>query len=208
MASSLLSPNPFVNPDRPSIRRKRKKKIDKESPNQAENLQSISATPWGSEVQRQIYSSKLLLALQQARLGASADRTPASKRVRDVADKVLAATARGRSRWSRAIISSRLKLKKLTKKNTSKRHPRKATAVITAASGRLANKSKVNVSRLKSKGLPAFQRKARLLARLVPGCRKQPFPVVLEETMDYIPALEMQVRAMSALVELLSPNES
>lgn len=65
--------------------------------------------------------------------------------------------------------------------------------VITSASSRLRKKSKVKILRLKSKSLPAVQRKARVLSRLVPGCRKQPLPVVLEEATDYIAALEMQV---------------
>jgi hypothetical protein len=58
--------------------------------------------------------------------------------------------------------------------------------------------------RLKGKSLPAVQRKVRVLGRLVPGCRKQPLPVILDEATDYIAALEMQVRAMSALADRLS----
>lgn len=57
--------------------------------------------------------------------------------------------------------------------------------------------------RMKGK-MPAVQSKARFLGRLVPGCRKEPLPVILEEAGDYIEALEMQIRAMTALTELLS----
>nr|CAD1833204.1 unnamed protein product [Ananas comosus var. bracteatus] len=51
---------------------------------------------------------------------------------------------------------------------------------------------------------PAIRRKARVLSRLVPGCKKLPFPALLDEASDYIAALEMQVRAMSALADILS----
>ncbi|KAH6769561.1 sequence-specific DNA binding transcription factor [Perilla frutescens var. hirtella] len=200
MMSSLVSLNPAVNSDRSSIRRKKRKKINHHAQLQPENLESNSPVQWKSDAQQQIYSSKLLHALQQVRLSSSAAAEP--RRVRDAAYGVLAATARGRSRWSRAILTNRLKLKFMKKNNIAKRQ-RKVMTVI-AAGSRSQKKSKVNVLRLKSKCLPAFQRKARVLSRLVPGCRKQPLPVVLDEATDYIAALEMQVRAMSALAELLS----
>ncbi|KAI3469268.1 hypothetical protein Pfo_025931 [Paulownia fortunei] len=201
MMSSLLSSNPAVNSDRSSTRRKKKKKIQ----NQAENLENNSAIQWKSDAQQQIYSSKLLHALQQVRLssGSSGAQASAPKRVHEAAYRVLAATAKGRSRWSRAILTNRLKLKFMKKNNIIKRQ-RKVMSIISTGNNRVQKKSKVSVLRLKSKCLPAFQRKASVLSRLVPGCRKQPLPVVLEEATDYIAALEMQVRAMSALAERLS----
>jgi hypothetical protein len=56
----------------------------------------------------------------------------------------------------------------------------------------------------KQKKQPAVARKAKVLGRLVPGCRKLPFPALLSEVSDYIAALEMQVRAMNAVAQALS----
>ncbi|KAK4433861.1 Transcription factor [Sesamum alatum] len=206
MTSPLVSSNPAVNSDRSSTRRKKKKKI--QSQNSGENInnngQRQDSVEWKSDVQQQIYSSKLLQALRQVRhSGASSG----PKRVREAADRVLASTAKGRTRWSRAILTNRLKLKFMKKNNIVKQQS-KVMTVITSGSSRMKKKSKVKILRLKSKSLPAVQRKARVLSRLVPGCRKEPLPVVLEEATDYIAALEMQVRAMTALAELLSVSGS
>lgn len=74
------------------------------------------------------------------------------------------------------------------------------------------HKPKMNILALKAKNakeVPLVQKKTRVLGRLIPGCRKQPLPVVLEEATDYIAALEMQVRAMAVLANLLTgPGES
>ncbi|KAL3648559.1 hypothetical protein CASFOL_004962 [Castilleja foliolosa] len=203
MMPSPLSSNPAANPDRSSTRRKKRKKMQNPTQNQFENLENTPADQWKSDAQQQIYSSKLLRALQQVRLNRRSDTSSSPRRVYEAANRVLAATAKGRSRWSRAIFTSRLKLK-FMKKNNIVKQQRKVMTVITSGNNRVPRKSKASVLRLKSKGLPAVQRKVGVLSRLVPGCRKQPFPVVLEEATDYIAALEMQVRAMSALAELLS----
>ncbi|KAL8490540.1 hypothetical protein ACS0TY_022529 [Phlomoides rotata] len=206
MMSSLLSANPAVNSDRSSIRRKKMKKIQGQST--GENIsdqQQNSSIEWKSDTQQQIYSSKLLQALRQVRLN---DGSAGSKRVHEAADRVLAATAKGRTRWSRAILTNRLKLKFMKKNNIVKRQSKVISVITSTGSSRSRRKSKLKILRLKSKSLPAVQRKARVLSRLVPGCRKEPLPVVLEEATDYIAALEMQVKAMSALAALLSVSDS
>ncbi|KAL8026045.1 hypothetical protein ABFX02_14G003700 [Erythranthe guttata] len=210
MSSSLMSANPVVNSDR-SRRRKKKKKIQShglgENSNYNDQCQN-SSIEWKSDAQQQIYSSKLLQALRQVRLSGD---SPGPKRVHEAADRVLAAAARGRTRWSRAILTNRLKLKFMKKNNIVKRQNKVMTVITggsSSSSSRQQKKSKVRILGLRSKSLPAVQRKARVLSRLVPGCRKESLPVVLEEATDYIAALEMQVRAMSALAELLSLSGS
>ncbi|XP_021907083.1 transcription factor bHLH148-like [Carica papaya] len=192
--------------------RVRKKKKKKPQHNKEQQSQSQGHARWKSERQQQIYSSKLLQALGQVRL--SPESTPSSpsptpappsvprrgRAVREAADRVLAVAARGRTRWSRAILTNRIKLK-------FRKHKRQRTPATATGSSR-SKKPRVSVLRLQGKGVPAVQRKVRVLGRLVPGCRKQPLPVILEEATDYIAALEMQVRAMSALAELLSRSGS
>ncbi|CAI9769332.1 unnamed protein product [Fraxinus pennsylvanica] len=58
------------------------------------------------------------------------------------------------------------------------------------------------------KKLPPVQSKLRVLGRLVPGCRKLALPNLLEETTDYIEALQMQVNAMTFLTGLLTSGGS
>jgi hypothetical protein len=183
--------NPTTNTDRSRDSRRRKKK--KSQPKQHQEEQSHPK--WKSQAQQQIYSSKLRQALARVNLGSTVPRR--GKAVREAADRVLAVTAKGRTRWSRAILTNRLKLK-FTK------HKRQRVSS-TAAQSR-PKKPRVSVYRLKGKSVPGVQRKVRFLGRLVPGCRKEPLPVILEEAIDYIPALEMQVRAMSALFDLLSAS--
>jgi hypothetical protein len=200
MASTLIS-NPVTNSDR--SKKKKKKKIQEKDHNDDHNH-----IKWKSETQQQIYSSKLVQALSQVRLGPSPSSPSAEvprrgRAVREAADRVLAVAAKGKTRWSRAILTSRLKLK------FQKKHKRqRVVSAATGTSRSSSKKPKVSVLRLKGKSLPAVQRKVRVLGRLVPGCRKQPLPVILDEATDYIAALEMQVRAMSALAERLSGSGS
>ncbi|KAG1338817.1 transcription factor bHLH147 [Cocos nucifera] len=148
-----------------------------------------SPSKWRTVSEQKLYSSKLLEALRRVRGAAPAD-PPRSRAVREAADRVLAVAARGRTRWSRAILSSRaLKLK-----------PRK----LWPAGPAWSRKPLAGAAEMKRS--PVLQRKARVLGRLVPGCRKLSFPTLLEEASDYIPALEMQVRVMSALAAMLSSS--
>ncbi|KAH1046255.1 hypothetical protein J1N35_037039 [Gossypium stocksii] len=190
MASMVTNPVTNANPDR-TKRKKKKSMIMKD------NHQSHAR--WKSEAQQQIYSSKLLQALSQVSLNTPSSSAPRGGRaVREAADRALAVAAKGRTRWSRAILTSRLKLKF----RKQKRQRGAAVAAVTGSSR--SKKPRFSVSKLKSKSLPAVQRKVKVLGRLVPGCRKQPLPIILEEATDYIAALEMQVRAMTTLAELLS----
>lgn len=205
MASSLISTNPpaTTTPDRSRDshvhqKKKKKKNQHKHLQNQQQKQEGPSHAKWKSQTQQQLYSSKLRQALSGVNL--AGDR--GGKAVRDAADRVLAVTAKGRTRWSRAILTNRLKLKFM------KKHKRQRVAAPSTGPARSKKQTRFSVLRLKGKTVPAVQRKVRVLGRLVPGCKKEPLPVILEEAIDYIPALEMQVRAMTALSQLLFGSSS
>ncbi|KAL8527821.1 hypothetical protein ACS0TY_005591 [Phlomoides rotata] len=146
---------------------------------------------WRTDTEQQIYSSKLVYALRHLRRPESAGAT--STAVRDAADRVLAVSAKGKTRWSRAILTNRLSLRLA---HINKKH--KKSAKPAAADSRMK----------KPKKLPPLQRKVKVLSRLVPGCRKITLPNLLEETSDYIAALEMQVKAMTFITGLLNGGAS
>ncbi|KAK9161758.1 hypothetical protein Syun_008099 [Stephania yunnanensis] len=176
--------------------RKRKKKKN-QNQNQNQNAAKSNTARWRTPAEHQTYSSKLLEALRHVRRTTT---NPPSRAVRDAADRALAAAAKGRTRWSRHILAHRLKLKFKKKK---KKPPR----AVSGGGDSRSKKSGLDVLKLKGKKkrrLPALQRRVRVLGRLVPGGRKLSFPTLLEEATDYIAALEMQVRTMTALTELLS----
>ncbi|KAL6657326.1 hypothetical protein ACP70R_005106 [Stipagrostis hirtigluma subsp. patula] len=139
---------------------------------------------WRTRRARETYSSKLLDALRVVRAGAAPAR---GRDVRDAADRALAVAARGRSRWSRAILARRRRAL------LRARLPRAAAAPSTPA-----------VRPGSGCAPPALARKAQVLGRLVPGCRKLPLPALLAEVSDYIAALEMQVRAMNDIAQALA----
>ncbi|XP_057957332.1 transcription factor bHLH148 [Malania oleifera] len=198
MASSVIS-NPVANSDRSRDLKRKKKKIKSQIKDQHNNHSNgNNRARWKSETEQQIYSSKLLQALRQVRLSPSPSAPRRGRAVREAADQALAVAAKGRTLWSRAILTNRIKLKFMKHKRPRAPAPRNLPS----------RKPKVSILRFKGKNLPAVQRKARVLGRLVPGCRKEPLPVILEEATDYIAALEMQIRAMSALAELLSDSGS
>ncbi|KAM3707936.1 hypothetical protein ACJW30_02G062300 [Castanea mollissima] len=206
MASTLISNNVVSNTDR--SRKKKKKKIQARDQQLQQQEEDKNHNKWKSEAQQQIYSSKLLQTLSQVHLSpppppsATVTATRRGRAVREAADRVLAVAAKGKTRWSRAILTNRLKLK------FQKKHRKQQRVVSAPGTSRSPKKPRVSVLRLKGKSLPAVQRKVRVLGRLVPGCRKQPLPVILEEATDYIAALEMQVRAMTTLANLLSGSSS
>lgn len=184
MAAPLIS-NPDASLD--SGRKNKRLKIEDDR-NPAANTQ----VRWRSDKEQRIYSTKLVEALRQVRQGSTSSSSPTGGRsVKEAADRVLAVAAKGATRWSRAILTSRLRL--------SKRLQKRRKARVTGH-----NRSKTTDVSRDRRRLPAVQRKVKVLSRLVPGCRKAPLPNLLEETSDYIAALEMQVRAMTALTQLLS----
>ncbi|PKA62314.1 Transcription factor bHLH148 [Apostasia shenzhenica] len=147
---------------------------------------------WRTVSEQKTYSSKLLLALRHVRSYApAADLAPRSRAVREAADRALAVAARGRTRWSRAILSHRKR---------RQRWPRSAAP--SSAGPRFTGEC--SRSSAKKKSRTVLNGKAAVLGRLVPGCRKLSLSTLLEEASDYIAALEMQVRAMSTLTAILS----
>ncbi|XP_078445501.1 basic helix-loop-helix (bHLH) DNA-binding superfamily protein [Wolffia australiana] len=138
---------------------------------------------WKTAGEQLSYSAKLLEALRRVATR-SAGGSLRSRAVREAADRVLAAAAaRGRMRWSAAVLST----SRLRRRRRRRRPP--------LLSPRLSAKASSS---------SAMDGKMKTLARLVPGGRKLSFSSLLEEASDYISALEMQVRAMNTLAEALS----
>ncbi|XP_009114331.1 transcription factor bHLH147-like [Brassica rapa] len=196
-SNQLLQPT--TSPTSDLSRRKRKTKSPPLVP-------PSPSTKWRSEKQQQIYTTKLARALTKLRIAqpSSSHSSPphGGRAVREVADRALAVTARGKTRWSRAILSKAVKLKFRKHKRQRISNSVSSPAITT---GSLRPKTQTaTVTRVKAKGMPSVQRKVRVLSRLVPGCRKQTLPVVLEETTDYIAAMEMQIRAMTAILSAVS----
>lgn len=175
-------------------KRKKRRKID--GHNRFDDLTNCR-TKWRTDSERQIYSVKFLEALRRTsgnpNSPAISNSTGRGRIVRETADRILASSARGRTRWSRAILSNRLSLKLINKRHKKVKAPAEIKPKKTDAKRRLPLPP-----------LPPLRRKAQILGKLVPGCHNLSLPNLLEETTDYIAALEMQVRALSTLAGILT----
>ncbi|XVE63136.1 hypothetical protein DITRI_Ditri06bG0175800 [Diplodiscus trichospermus] len=191
MASFMpdLKPGPDTSPE--CIRKKRRK-TDETPASFDRNQGNQRIKRWRTEREHQIYSSKLIEAVRRCRRTSS---SAAGKEVRETADRVLAVSAKGTTRWSKAILTSRLSSGAKMRKHKK--------AKVTA--NRTLRKQGINREKRK---LPVVERKLKALGRLVPGCRNLSLSNLLEETSDYIAALEMQVRAMTAITEFLARGDS
>ncbi|KAJ4912376.1 Transcription factor bHLH147 [Raphanus sativus] len=206
---SPLTNHPTASSGFDQSRRKRKKK-----PTSLSSSQS-SVQKWRSEKQQQIYSTNIIQSLRELRISAAAATDASAKlpprgggrAVRDAAYRSLAVTARGRTLWSRAILSKAVRVKLKFRKQNRLRTSNPPAVVSITGYNRL-RKKRATVLRLKAKGFTAVQRKMKLLSRLIPGCRKQPLPVVLEETTDYIVAMEMQIRALNAILSAVGSSST
>ncbi|KAE8702677.1 Detected protein of unknown function [Hibiscus syriacus] len=179
MASFI--PNLDAAPDTcPAFKQRKRRIIDKKPASSHSHQRNQRNKRWRTQRDQHIYSSKLIQALRRSR------STSAPKEIHDTADRVLSVLARGTTRWSRAILTAR----KMSKHKKAK----------VVANTRL-KKPAINREKRKT---PLVQKKLKVLGRLVPGCRKLSFTNLLEETSDYIAALEMQVRAMTAITEFLA----
>ncbi|URE15032.1 hypothetical protein MUK42_11441 [Musa troglodytarum] len=130
---------------------------------------STSENKWRSGARERAYRRRLLEALCRARGGSASG----PRAVKEAADSALALTARGRSRWSRAILFGRRRGELLRKARGR---------VLVRREGKRVRDSLLT------------------LRWLVPGCRKVSASNLLKEAADYVAALEMQVNAMRALV--------
>ncbi|KAI3945398.1 hypothetical protein MKW92_042468 [Papaver armeniacum] len=174
-SSVIMNLDSTTNSSSPESSRKKRKRKNLNSSSSISlynQKQLIQTNKWKSESKQRIYSTKLLEALHRVRNTSSSSKT----------------------RWSRAILTSRIKLKL---KKVSK--PR-----LVVGNENSKKKPVIKVPARVNTKIPVLQKKVRVLGRLVPGCRKVSFPDLLEEATDYIAAMEMQVKAMTALAELLS----
>ncbi|MBA0632949.1 hypothetical protein Godav_001610 [Gossypium davidsonii] len=183
MASFLpdLEPGPEMSPE---FERKKRRKTEGNPSSFHPTQGNRRIKQWRTQREQRIYSSNLIESLRRS-------PTATGNYARDMAYRLLAVSAKGRTRWSRAILLGRLAAgAKMRKHKRAK-----------VGANRKLRKPVTNRQKRK---MPAVERKLMALGRLVPGCRKLPLANLLEETSDYIAALEMQVRAMTAISEFLA----
>ncbi|KAK2640352.1 hypothetical protein Ddye_028147 [Dipteronia dyeriana] len=185
-------------------KRKRRRIESQKDDDGSGSNQNSTVKRWRTEKEQQIYSSKLLQALRHVRSRSQNQTIGTGRDVREAADRVLAVSAKGVTRWSRAILASSLSLR-------LKRRHRKVKVAAVIGCNRFKKELKTTETmnkNKKNKKLPAVDMKLRVLGRLIPGCRKTSCLNLLEEATDYIAALEMQVRAIAALAEILAAAQS
>lgn len=173
------------------------------SPSGTPSPKGVSATPrqgssrWRSGAVRGAYGRRLLDALR-----ATGDGQPRPRAVKAAADSALALTARGQTRWSRAILlagAACSRRRVLVKAGGKVRRRRRRRPPVQAR-----DKAAVAALKGQGKGKDKVQERLRALGCLVPGCRRLPAPALLEEAADYVAALQMQVSAMRALADALA----
>ncbi|KAI9187127.1 hypothetical protein LWI28_024730 [Acer negundo] len=198
VSNDHVESNCGTSPSSSSMEPKRKRRRI-ESQEDADGGKNATVKRWRTEKEQQIYSSKLLQALRHVRSRNQSQTTGRGRDVREAADRVLAVSAKGATRWSRALLASSLSLR-------LKRRHRKVKVAAVIGCNRLKKELKTTemMNKKKNKKLPVVDMKLRVLGRLIPGCRKASCLNLLEEATDYIAALEMQVRAMAALAEILA----
>ncbi|CAD6222385.1 unnamed protein product [Miscanthus lutarioriparius] len=153
------------------------------------------SSKWRTPRAQQAYSSKLIQALRLVRTGGTPTCSASAPAVRDAAYRALAVTARGRSRWSRAILARSRRCRALQRARRPPPPPRPRRRYQQQQDG-------------EERPLGGLAGRAKVLGRLVPGCRSLSLPALLAEVSDYIAALEMQVRAMGQLTHDLAASAS
>ncbi|XP_031499549.1 transcription factor bHLH149-like [Nymphaea colorata] len=166
---------------------------------------SAGSSRWRTGSEQRSYTGRLLRALRSAgRSAASPPGVSPSLIVKEAADSALAITARGQSRWSRAILARwRRRRGKFQWRRLREVSARRRAAKMEPSP------SKPEIRRKRKRGQgggggAAVGSRLMTLGRLIPGGRKLAAPTLIEEATDYIAALEMQVKVMSALADLLS----
>ncbi|XP_031476792.1 transcription factor bHLH148-like [Nymphaea colorata] len=183
-----------------------------EEPNVAgdgEGVGSSGGSRWRTSPEQRSYTQRLLKALRSA----GGDATPAdgvsrSFAVKEAADSALAMSAKGRSRWSRAILARwRRRRERFMSRKIRRVSLRRRTAMMEPSPSVPAAENALRTPAKRKRGgkeESVVDDRLRTLGRLIPGGQKLGAPALLEEAGDYIAALEMQVKAMGVLENLLS----